>query len=227
MPRPLTSTPSQRSSQALALGLTPPTLLWLIRHAEVEENYQNVFGGRLDIGLSANGRAQAEAMASYLRHRRLDAIYASPMRRVQQSLEPVLRNGAPHPVILPELREMDFGDWTGLHWDEVSARYGVSASSWLEALESGGMPNAESVPALRQRLEPCFRRIVAAHPGGQVAVFCHGGVIRMALAILMGWPLASLGGFELEYASLTQAACVPDRANLRLLNFTPWREIGV
>ena len=225
-PRPLNHDPAHRSTQALGFGGHRPTVLWLIRHGEVEEKYQNVFGGRINMGLSANGHAQAEAMANYLRHKPLNAIYASPMKRVQQSLAPVLRNGAPAPVILPGLREMDFGDWTGLKWDEVLAKYGRSAFSWLEAFESGTMPNAESLAALHQRIDPCVEGILRDHPGGDVAVFCHGGVIRLILALVLAWPLRDLGSVELEYSSLTLAACAPQRTQLRLVNFTPWRELG-
>jgi len=178
------------------------------------------------MGLSDNGHRQAARLAEHLRGQSLDAIYASPMKRVQQTLLPLLNERVLVPVILPDLRELDFGDWTGLSWDEVLAKYGVSASSWLVELEHGRMPRAEPLSALRQRVEVCLNRILSQHPGGQVAVFCHGGVIRVILALLLGWPLSQLSPFELEYASLTQAACAPHCAQLRLLNFTPWRELG-
>lgn len=147
------------------------------------------------------------------------------MKRVQQTLAPLLVNGAPKPVILPDLREVDFGDWTGLAWEEVQAKFGISAFSWLEQLECDGIANAECAEDLRDRVEPCLRQILAAHSGQQVAVFCHGGIIRMMLGILLRWPLARMGAFEIAYASLTQALVRPHKTELQLLNFTPWREI--
>jgi len=204
----------------------PATRLLLVRHAEVEARYQRVFGGRIDMELSPRGHAQAAALAKCLHQKPLSAIYASPMKRVQQTLAPVLVNGAPKPVILPDLREVDFGDWTGLSWDEVHDKFGINAFAWLEQLECDGIANAESSETLRDRVEPCLRQILASHPGQQVAVFCHGGIIRVLLAILLRWPLARLGAFEIEYASLTQILLLPHRAELQLLNFTPWREIA-
>ena len=201
------------------------TRLLLIRHAEVEARYQGVFGGRIDMELSPRGHQQAAALAKYLHSRPLSAIYASPMRRVQQTLAPLLVNGTPKPVILQDLREVDFGDWTGLAWEEVQARFGISAFAWLEQLECDGIANAESAETLQERVEPCLRQILAAHAGQQVAVVCHGGIIRMLLGILLRWPLARLGAFEVEYASLTQVVVHPHKAELQLLNFTPWREI--
>src|ERR1035438_4400257 len=205
--------------------MSSTTRLLLIRHAEVEARYQGVFGGRIDMELSPRGHEQAAALAKCLYQKPLSAIYASPMKRVQQTLAPMLVNGAPKPVILPDLREVDFGDWTGLAWEEVQAKFGVSPFSWLEQLECGGIANAESAETLQDRVEPCLRQILADHGGQQVAIVCHGGIIRMLLGILLRWPLARMGAFEIEYASLTQVLVQPDKAELQLLNFTPWREI--
>jgi broad specificity phosphatase PhoE len=181
--------------------------LLLVRHGEIEPRHQHTFGGRIDMNLSARGRAQARTLAGYLRGQKIDAIYASPMKRVQQTLAPLLKNGAstlrsatpalrsssateggedgPAPTILPALRELDFGDWTGLGWQAVSERFGFSAYEWLDQIEFKGAPNGESGKTFRARIEPCLREIVRRHRGQNVAVFCHGGVIRMMLAILL------------------------------------------
>jgi broad specificity phosphatase PhoE len=200
--------------------------LLLVRHAEVEVRYQGLFGGRIDMDLSPRGHEQAAVLAKCLRGKPFGAIYASPMKRVQQTLAPFLANGAPKPVILPDLREVDFGDWTGLTYAEVQEKRGLSASTWLEQLECGGIANAESSEELKDRVEPCLRQILAEHPGQQVAVFCHGGIIRMLLGLLLHWPLPRTGAFEIEYASLSQVLVLPQGAELQLLNFTPWREVA-
>lgn len=71
----------------------PATRLLLIRHGEVESRYQGIFGGRIDMNLSPRGRKQAGILAGYLQEKTIDAIYASPMRRVQQTLSPTLKLG--------------------------------------------------------------------------------------------------------------------------------------
>lgn len=200
-----------------------PATLWLIRHAEVDERYQGVFGGQIDMALSARGHRQAAALAEYLHGIKFDALYASPMLRVQQTLAPWLANSAPKPTIIADLREVHFGDWTGLNWDQVMSRFGVHVSAWLEQLDCGGIPNAESGPDLRARLEPCLQRIVHHHPGQEVAIACHGGVIRMLLTILFGWPLPRWAAVEIDYASITQVRWSRLEPKLQLLNYTPWR----
>ncbi len=199
------------------------TELLLVRHAEVEARYQGVFGGRIDMDLSPRGREQAVTLAGYLRQKPYDALYASPMKRVQQTVAPLAVNGAPKPIIVPELREVDFGDWTGLGWEEVQAKFQVSAFSWLEQLECGAIANAECGEDLRDRLEPCLAQIRQNHTGQVVVVACHGGVIRVFLALLLGLPLSKMSAFEIDYASVTQVGLFRQKARLRLLNFTPWR----
>jgi len=216
-----------KSSPKQSRQTAPPdaiTRLWLIRHAEVEVRYQNTFGGRIDMNLSPRGRAQAKTLAGYLHGRTFDAVYASPMKRVRQTLAPALINGAPAPNILPGLREVDFGDWTGYNWVQVRKKFGVHPYDWLDEIERGAVPHGETGVQFRNRVEPCLFEIIRRHPGGTVAVFCHGGVIRMMLAILLELPLPKTNSFDIEYASVTQVALHPHLNEIELLNFTPWRD---
>jgi len=201
------------------------TTLYLLRHGEVEARYQGVFGGRIDMDLSPRGHEQAAALAGYLKHKTFDAIYASPMKRVQQTLAPYLTNGAPRPVIVPNLHEVDFGAWTGLTFAEVEQKFGAKASSWLDQLAAGTIPGAETAAGYRARIEPCVRELLQRHSGRRVAVFCHGGVIRQMLAILLELPLPKTAGFEIDYASLTEVEVHSHRTEVQLLNFTPWRDL--
>jgi len=199
------------------------TRLLLIRHAEVEARYHRVFGGRIDMDISPTGQAQAVALAEFLQHRPLDAIYASPMKRVQQTLAPLLRNGAPKPNVISDLREVDFGDWTGWNYEEVLEKFGVGAGAWLDEMERGAIPNAETGATCRLRIESCLRQILADHGGQTFAVYSHGGVTRMILAILLDLPLPKTASFQIDYASLTEVVIGLERTRIELLNFTPWR----
>ena len=203
----------------------PSTRLYLIRHAEVETRYQGVFGGVVDMDLSPRGRQQAQALADYLRRVRFDAVYASPMKRVQQTLAPVTANGIPAPLVCPEFREMDFGIWTGLAWEETQNRFGISAWSWLDQIEAGAIPRAENGEMVRARVEPTLHALLRSHSGQGIAIFCHGGIIRVILSILMQLPLPRTAMFEVDYASVTQVLWPAAKPRLELVNFTPWRDL--
>jgi broad specificity phosphatase PhoE len=203
------------------------TRLLLVRHAEVEARYQRVFGGAVDMDISPRGHEQAATLAKFLHARPFDALYASPMKRVQQTLAPLLQNGVPRPTILTGLREVDFGDWTGHGWDAIREKFGVSAFTWLEQLESGTIPNAENIVTYRERVAACLKEILTSRDGKTVAVFCHGGVIRMMLSILLDLPLPRMSAFEIEYASVSEIEIKPHRVEIQLLNFTPWRDLNI
>ena len=203
-----------------------PTQLALIRHGEVEAAYQRVFGGRIDMNLSPRGHDQAAALAKWLGKQSFQAVYASPMKRVQQTLAPFSQNHgwSGRVTVMDGLREIDFGDWTGLTWEAVKEKFGVSAFQWLTELERGGIANAENGQAYRQRIQPCVKEILQKHPSQNVAVFCHGGVIRMILSILLEIPLPRMAGFEIDYASVTNIAILPHKTEVQFLNFAPWDE---
>jgi broad specificity phosphatase PhoE len=148
------------------------------------------------------------------------------MRRVRETLEPLLEQTGHTPNLLPELREVDFGVWTGLTWDEVHATFGVRASTWLAQMGCGAIAEAEPLEDVRERVQDALRRIEAENAGQPVAVVCHGGVIRMILSVLMRLPLDALGRVDIEYASLTVVDRDASGAELRLLNFAPWRDFS-
>lgn len=206
--------------------MNSPTRLLFLRHAEVEDQYQRVFGGRIDMDLSTRGRAQADTLASYLlRKFPLDALYASPMRRVHQTLAPLLARVPLQPIVLDGLREVDFGAWTGLRWDQIHEQFGVTAFEWLGCLEQGLVPDAESADRFRARVDEVLERILAAHQGTTVGIACHGGVIRMALALLLRSPISIMGRIEIDYASVTWVDCLGPRREMQLHNFAPWRDL--
>jgi broad specificity phosphatase PhoE len=201
------------------------TRLLLIRHGEVEARYQGIFGGRIDMNLSPQGKRQARVLADYLRGKTIDAIYASPMKRVQQTLAPTLKNNRQNQTQVPEFREVDFGDWTGLNWITVRDKYQFPVHEWLDQIAHPGAPGGENGRQFRRRIEPALRKIIREHPGKNVAIFCHGGVIRQMLSILIDIPLPKTNSFEVEYASITQVALHSHMAEIELLNFTPWRDL--
>jgi broad specificity phosphatase PhoE len=175
--------------------------------------------------LSPRGHAQARALADFLRRRPIDEIYASPMRRAQQTLDPLASHCLRPAIVRPEFREVDFGDWTGLTWEQVHSRYQISAFDWLEQIDRGAIANAETGASFRARVEPPLRQIVREHSGQSVAIVCHGGVIRMMLSILLDLPLPKLASFEIDYASLSQVEQHERKTEVTLVNFAPWRDL--
>ena len=173
--------------------------------------------------LSPMGSLQATAVADYFEPIPLDAVYCSPMKRAQLTARPLLDSKEMAATTIDDLREVDFGDWTGHRWEDISEKFGVSAFTWLDQLEQDNVPNAESGADLRARVNPCIDRILEKHEQQTVAVVCHGGVIRAILSYLLQIPLPLTVGLEIEYCSVNIADCREKRGILQLLNHTPWR----
>lgn len=141
------------------------------------------------------------------------------MRRVQQTLAPLAQWTALKPIILPCLREVDSGAWTGLSWDQVYERFQVSAFDWLNQLESGSIAEAESTAEFRRRVDDALRQMLSHSPNA------HGGTIRMLLALILDLPFTKMAAFDIEYASITKVKISEHKTEVELLNFTPWRDL--
>lgn len=178
------------------------------------------------MGLSPEGFKQAAVLCDYLRWSRFDAVFASPMKRVQQSIERWEHQGAVRTSIIEGFREVDFGRWTGLSWGQVNDQFQVGAHQWLDQLEQGLIPGAESVSDFRNRTEIPLQKILNEHRGHRIAVACHGGVIRMILSILLDLPFPKMGGFEFGYASVTIVHLLSHKTEVQLANFLPWQNAG-
>ncbi len=175
--------------------------------------------------LSPLGHEQVKAAADYFQRHPPHVMYASPMKRVRQTLAPLAKWTGLEPKILPGLREVDFGEWTGLSWEQVYERFKVSAFDWLNQLETGSIAKAESTADFRHRVDEALRQILTESPSKEIAVIAHGGTIRMLLALILDLPFTKMSAFDIEYASITKVKIMPNKTEVELLNFTPWRDL--
>ena len=203
-----------------------PTRLHFVRHAEVDEAYHEVFGGRIDMELSPLGHEHAKCLAKFLGRRTFDRIYLSPMIRVRQTAKPLLDVLGRQAQVVDDLREVDFGVWPGHKWHEIQEKFGLDAEDWLLHLENGDVAEAESVDGCRSRIRGSLGRIMKEGGGEDVLVLCHGGVIRMLLSLLLDEPFSKMDRFEIDFASLSVIEHRSRRAEIKLLNFAPWLWLG-
>jgi broad specificity phosphatase PhoE len=109
----------------------------------------------------------------------------------------------------------------------VRDQFNFAVHEWLDQIEASRRAQRRKRKSISASASSraCAKSSIK-HRGQNVAVFCHGGVIRMLLAILLDLPLPKTNAFEVEYASITQVALHPHMAEIELLNFTPaiWRD---
>jgi alpha-ribazole phosphatase/probable phosphoglycerate mutase len=168
------------------------TRLWLIRHGEPVPEVRGRCYGRLDVGLSAEGRCQVERVAQRLEAEPLHAICASPRRRTLESARILASARACGVQVEEDLREIDFGDFEGLPYEQIAERYPEIYRQWMEHPTEVEFPNGESFVKMCARVTRSIAALLARHAGDCVAVVTHSGVIRIVLADALGMPAENL-----------------------------------
>lgn len=170
--------------------------LILIRHG-LPVRMESV-DGPADPGLAAEGVAQASALAGYLSHRApvstgtanagpLEAIYTSPMLRARQTAAPLVEATGLDPVVLDGLAEWDRDASSYVPLEELQVEAPETFAELATAMLSGQWDVLGiDMEGFRRRVGDAMAYIVDANPGRRVAVVCHGGVINVYLAGVLG-----------------------------------------
>ena len=182
--------------------------LLLIRHALPLRIDEGAVDGPADPALSEVGHVQARALSDWLAAEHVDALWCSPMRRARETVAPVAER------LQLEVRLED-----GL------AEFDREALSYIpiEELKAAGDPRWNEVPEqpehFRRVVVDAVEGIVAAHAGHRVAVVCHGGVINVWTAHVLG--MAPRLFFEPDYTSIHRFMCARSgQRNVLSLNET-------
>ena len=157
-----------------------------VRHGRTAWNARRRFQGQTDVPLDDEGRAQAAALGALLRRERIDAAVSSDLVRASETARIVL---GPRTVALrldPDLREMDFGAWEGLTWDEIRAATPGIERGGETTVEQYAPPGGETFDALCARVGRAVER-AAAEVGedGVVVAATHAGPLHALLRVLL------------------------------------------
>ena len=172
--------------------------LILIRHG-LPQHVETEDGSPADPPLSEIGHAQARQMATWLQHEAIDSLYSSPMARAHQTAEPLaraqglnieIRDGVAEfdqhsdaYVPVEKLKQIDYERWQRLMQGDLDVDMGEFANTVIETLE----------------------QIVRANKGRRVAVTCHGGVINVWTAHVIGFTPRMF--FNPDYTSINRFQC--------------------
>ncbi len=154
-----------------------PTRIIAIRHGETTWNVDTRIQGHLDIPLSATGRWQAERLAEALRDEPFKAIYASDLTRAWETAQYVGRTQGLQVIKETGLRERGFGDFEGKTFAEIEVLLPEQSMRWRKRDPHFYPAGGESLVALSARVLEAAERLAAQHPGEQIALVGHGGVM--------------------------------------------------
>ena len=176
--------------------------LYLIRHGETAWNRDKVFRGRYDVPLSEKGLDQAAALPAAFDPAAIEAIYASPLARAQQTATPLAQaQGLPVETV-DALTDVDYGDWTTLPEGEAKERYPDMFAQWEAAPERVCFPNGESLVQVLARAEREVRAIASRHSRA-AALVSHRVTLKMIVLGLLGMGPADFWKVRLDTCSIT------------------------
>ncbi len=157
-----------------------PLTLYVVRHGEVYNPEKVFYGRRPNFRLSDEGNRQAQEAGRVLSQYPLDAIYASPQLRAQETAQHILVH---HPL-LPLTTD-----------ERVAEVYTPHDGRELAILEANGFdiytgntPPYEVLSNIRARVVSFLMFVRQQHPNGKVAVTTHGDIVLNFLAIAFGLP---------------------------------------
>lgn len=176
--------------------------LVLVRHAETESQYFGRYLGATDVPLSDRGRCQANGLTRAWDRLGPQRCFCSPLLRTRQTLDPLTQKFNVPVEFHEQLREVDFGRWEGLTFEEISSQYPAEVSRWAAGDLDFSFPGGESMAGFIHRIEQVADRIVQ-EPADTVAVITHGGVIRFMVCYLLGLPFEKYLLFDIKPASVT------------------------
>jgi alpha-ribazole phosphatase len=126
-------------------------LLYLIRHARPQG--AGTFLGQADPPLAPgalNGLVPALSALS------VSAVYVSSLRRARETAACLRCSDT---IVLPDLREIGFGEWTGKTWSEIETHWSDLAGRKLKDWQGVAAPGGESWTAFEERVQRAWNRI--------------------------------------------------------------------
>ncbi len=200
-----------------------PTRLYLVRHGQTEYTAQGRYSGRIDVPLSGYGLAQADAVAARLSTVAgpVAVVATSPLARCAQTAARIAaRVGGPPVLAEPDLIECDFGQWDGLTFAEVRARFPDQVARWL-ASSAVAPPGGEALRSVGVRARRALGRLRDGYPGASVVVVTHVGPIKALLRDALDAGPQFVHRLHLDPAGVSIVDTWPDGGvSVRLVNDT-------
>ena len=163
------------------------TRLYLVRHAQSQANTgEDLTTG--DADLTEIGWEQARRLGQRMARQAVDAVYASPLRRTQETALAIADALGLDVIPKADLREVDLGqgdlDIRLLPAEEQAlvAERIVAEGTW------DAFPGSEGSRAARHRVQSVVDAIIAENAGKRIVLVSHAGFIQTYVSLVLGLP---------------------------------------
>jgi 2,3-bisphosphoglycerate-dependent phosphoglycerate mutase len=166
-------------------------LLALVRHGQSEWNVAGLFTGRTEVALTDTGENEAREAGRKLKAQdvRFDVGFTSTLGRARRTLDLILGEmGQTEISVIADARldERDYGDLTGLSWDDARKRWGEEQVRLWRRSYDVRPPGGESLRDTAARVLPCYIQEILPRVlrGERVLVAAHSHSLRALVMVL-------------------------------------------
>ncbi|MDH5204855.1 MAG: histidine phosphatase family protein [Hylemonella sp.] len=192
------------------------TRILAIRHGETAWNVDTRIQGHLDIPLNDTGRWQAERLARALAARNdpPHAIYCSDLLRAHDTARAIAgATGAPL-LTHTGLRERGFGIFEGRTYVEIEQTWPEDSEHWRRRTPHWAPEGGESLLVMRERVTRTLHELAARHPGEQIVLVAHGGVLDQLYRLATGLELQAPRTWQLGNTAVNRLLWTPEGLSL-------------
>lgn len=175
-----------------------------VRHGESEMNRESLYCGWTDSFLTDKGVKQAEAVRKKLAGEEIKLIISSDLNRCFITAEIINKDHKKRIEKESSLKELNFGIWEGLSYDEIINKFPVEAKSWAEDFTNFKIPRGESLMEMHERVNNTFEKIINKYKKGKILIVTHGGVIRSILSEQITGSINGYWKFKIENCGITR-----------------------
>ncbi len=191
--------------------------LLLLRHAVTDVTDGTLLLGQQEAHLGEQGEHQADALAKTVAKREPDRLIASPLSRSMETARPIAETAGLEVETDPDLREIDFGDWSGRSFDKIRKEDPDLVEELGDDPGSFTFPGGEKISDFWSRVGSAADRLMKAS-ASRIAVLSHGGVTRSLICRLLRLPPEKYLLFNVGYASISSVDIYEDGGVLSELN---------
>lgn len=165
---------------------------YLIRHGETKSKYRGKYVGQTDAELSSLGLKQNKHTDDFIN--KLQApVFSGVLRRTYEGISVDNKE--------ERINEINFGEWEGLSWDQIEAKYPKQSQQYIESPGNFTFPAGESFNDVVIR-SLAFINSINDH--NQIVLVTHAGVIRSLMSKLFKIPLNNVFSFQIDYGRLVK-----------------------
>lgn len=193
--------------------------IFIIRHGQTDYNLQNRIQGRgIDAPLNSTGHWQSERLARHIDSTKLRCVHTSSLIRTQQTASPLITSAGLDLFPSRDLDEMDFGEFEGISYVEVSDELGELLSRWNRGEGEAAPKGGESPIQVFERADGAISRILHQSPDEHLLFILHGRLIRILLSQWLGLGYEGMSSIAhsntsvniLEWEPMAQMSALPE-----------------